>query len=1073
MPVLETKGALSAQGYGLTTTLPQRVYIEDVFSTWLYTGNGSAQGIGNGIQLGAGATSPGWISFLSNSDIYSTAVDNNGNVYICGMSRISGVDGLVLAKYNTNGILQWQRRLAPATVYTFNGVATDSSGNSYICGVSDASGSNDIQIAKYDANGVIQWQRRLGGAGDDRVYSIAIGSSGNVYVCGTEDFSGTDNILIAKYDTSGTIQWQRRLGGTALDRGYSVTVDSSENVYICGTSYAGSVYAIQIAKYNTSGTLQWQRRLGPGMEGYSIISDSSGNIYVCGGQGVPTQVAKYDTSGTLQWQRQLSSVSTSLGQGINLDASGNVYVCGYNISGSVVTAFVVKYNTSGTIQWQRELSANQACQSYGVSTDSSGNVYIAGTLLSESFLAKLPGDGSGVGVYTVGSVTISYAPSSMTDVASTLTSAASTLTSSTASLTSATSTLTDSASTLTSSTTALIEGPAKGGLVWMKGRSGATDNALYDTARGATFDLASNLTSAQTTQSTGLTGFLANGFSIGSLAKINTNAATYVSWTFRKQPRFFDVVTWTGDGFTPRVISHNLGSVPGCIIAKRIDASGGDWYVYHRSLNGGVNAEQYWLSLNSTAATAGPGSIWDTTAPTATGFNVGAQLNTLPLPGITPTYVAYLFAHNAGGFGATGADNVISCGSYSGNGSATGPVVTLGYEPQWLLIKRAAGGTNDWNLIDNMRGFVVGGTDAELNPNLSSAESTGTFVTPTATGFQLNTTDLGYNASGGTYIYIAIRRGPMRTPTTGTSVFGLNARTGTGANATVTGGQIADAALIKNRGSAVGDLFAARLTGTGYLETSSAAAEVAAGTTILQANPWDVMDGIKVGTTSTITNASGNTFINYLFRRAPGFFDVVCYTGTGSAGQMVNHNLGVVPELMIVKNRSQGGVSWSVYSSALGATNSLFLNLTTGIITLASIWNNTAPTASVFTIGNANTVNVGTNNYVAYLFASCPGVSKVGSYTGTGATQTINCGFTAGARFVLIKRTGSPGDWYVWDTARGIVAGNDPYLLLNSAAAEVTNTDWVDTAASGFELSNAGGNLVNINGASYIFLSVS
>lgn len=118
-------------------------------------------------------------------------------------------------------------------------------------------------------------------------------------------------------------------------------------------------------------------------------------------------------------------------------------------------------------------------------------------------------------------------------------------------------------------------------------------------------------------------------------------------------------------------------------------------------------------------------------------------------------------------------------------------------------------------------------------------------------------------------------------------------------------------------------------------------------------------------------------------------------------------------------------------------------------------------------------VNGGGETYVAYLFASCPGVSKVGTFTGTGATQVINCGFAAGARFVLIKRTDSTGDWYVWDTARGIVAANDPYLLLNSTAAEVTNTDWVDTAAIGFELSNAGGNLVNTNGASYIFLSVS
>jgi hypothetical protein len=107
---------------------------------------------------------------------------------------------------------------------------------------------------------------------------------------------------------------------------------------------------------------------------------------------------------------------------------------------------------------------------------------------------------------------------------------------------------------------------------------------------------------------------------------------------------------------------------------------------------------------------------------------------------------------------------------------------------------------------------------------------------------------------------------------------------------------------------------------------------------------------------------------------------------------------------------------------------------------------------------------------VAYLFATCAGVSKVGSYTGTGATQTISCGFTGGARFVLVKRTDSTGDWYVWDTARGMVSGTDPSLLLNSTAAEV-NANSIYTATGGFQIvSTASG--INTNGASYIFLAI-
>ena len=109
---------------------------------------------------------------------------------------------------------------------------------------------------------------------------------------------------------------------------------------------------------------------------------------------------------------------------------------------------------------------------------------------------------------------------------------------------------------------------------------------------------------------------------------------------------------------------------------------------------------------------------------------------------------------------------------------------------------------------------------------------------------------------------------------------------------------------------------------------------------------------------------------------------------------------------------------------------------------------------------------------MTYLFATCPGVSKVGSYTGTATTKQIDCGFTAGARFVLIKRTDSTGNWHVWDTARGIISGNDPYLLMNDAVAEVTNTDYIDPYSAGFELSSTAPAAINANGGTYIFLAI-
>jgi hypothetical protein len=100
-------------------------------------------------------------------------------------------------------------------------------------------------------------------------------------------------------------------------------------------------------------------------------------------------------------------------------------------------------------------------------------------------------------------------------------------------------------------------------------------------------------------------------------------------------------------------------------------------------------------------------------------------------------------------------------------------------------------------------------------------------------------------------------------------------------------------------------------------------------------------------------------------------------------------------------------------------------------------------------------------------------VSKVGSYTGNGSTQTINCGFTGGARFVLIKRTDDVGDWYTYDTARGMTTLTDPYLLMNSTAAETATLGSVTTVSTGFALNSTILAAINVSGGTYIFLAVS
>ena len=604
-----------------------------------------------------------------------------------------------------------------------------------------------------------------------------------------------------------------------------------------------------------------------------------------------------------------------------------------------------------------------------------------------------------------------------------------------------------------------IDLDTEGGMVWIKRRNSTFAHQIFDTQRtsatyGTPTRLSTNTASAADVYfTTGEFSWLADGFDLNNTdGGVNGSGGTYASWTFRKAPRFFDVVTYTGTGAN-RTIAHDLGVVPGCIIVKRTNTTG-DWQVYHRS-----NANTEYMVLNDTAAKATGATRWNSTTPTSSVFSLGTSAN---VNASGSTYVAYLFAHDPLGPSGDGSDGLIACGSYTtdGSGNAT---VDLGWEPQWVLWK-ASSAADNWAMFDNMRG-TTDTSGQRLIPNGSFNEDT------VPSGYRTPFSARGFRAiahyANQTHIYIAIRRGPMREPTVGTQVFGLSARTGTGANATVTGGQTADAVLVKNRGSAVASLFSSRMTGTGYLVTSTTAAEVSAGTTILQANPWDVMDGVKVGTSSTITNASGNTFINYLFRRAPGFFDVVAYTGTG-ANRTISHNLGAVPELMIVKKRSAAD-NWVVYAG--DATDYLILNAKDTTADLNTMWNDTAPTSSVFSLGTNDDVNGNTATFISYLFASLPGISKVGSYTGNGSSQTINCGFTTGARFVLIKRTDALENWHVFDTARGINAGDDPALRIDSEIAEFTSAA-INPNSSGFEVVQSASCNNNVNAASYIYLAI-
>jgi len=620
-----------------------------------------------------------------------------------------------------------------------------------------------------------------------------------------------------------------------------------------------------------------------------------------------------------------------------------------------------------------------------------------------------------------------------------------------------------------------IDLSGEGGMVWIKDRDASNDHAIYDTERGVQKLIKPSQDFAEHSTSTGtadLYQFNNNGFSIGydNAAYLNTNGNDHVSWTFRKCPGFFDVVTYTGNG-SNRTISHNLGSVPGSIWIKQRSGSN-KWSVYHR---GGIsyvgdttNPSNYELHLNETEATADESSVFNDTEPTSTVFTVGTSSG---VNGSGQTYVAYIFAHDDQSFGTSGNEAIIKCGNYTGNGT-TSNEINVGFEPQWLLIKTTSIYGHSWYIFDSMRGIVSDGNDASLLANSTNAEDTSfSPVELTPTGFKLThgSTD-AVNGSNRNYIYIAIRR-PHKPPSAGTDVFAIDTRgsTGDGKEPTYRAPFPVDMQWNRNVAYAGGDTsISARLTQGRQMHINLTGAESANSVMM-----FDYMNGVQTDT------GTGSDQYAWMFKRAPSFFDVVTYSGhqykrPSENRSDVPHSLGVVPEMIWIKPRSFSGTNskWLCYHKDVGNTDFLFLDSasTTG----TNYFGNEDPTSSVFTLFAGGLTQVDSSageSYIAYLFASLDGISKVGSYTGTGSDQNIDCGFTNGARFVLIRRTDTGDSWHAFDTTQGINSGAESYYRLDLAAAQVTGNDFIDPLNTGFKLVTDDGG-INASGATYIFLAI-
>jgi hypothetical protein len=456
------------------------------------------------------------------------------------------------------------------------------------------------------------------------------------------------------------------------------------------------------------------------------------------------------------------------------------------VNGTAKGSVYFNYNSGGTVETSAGISVSGSPASYtandviGVAFDiDAGTATLYKNNTSQATLSSIPAstwfpyaeaNSSGSasnGAFNFGQQSFKYTPPTGFVALNTYNLPASTITNGAAYMAATTYTGNGSTQTITNTVSSTSFQPD---LIWIKSRSNAFNNFLTNSVAGATQYLISNSTDAEANAgSVGITAFNSNGFSMGSGAALNTNAATYVGWQWKAgttsasntngsitstvsagATQGFSVVTYTGTGANATV-GHGLGVAPRMIIVKGRSTAGDPWAVYHASL-----ANTQYLYLNTTAAVATGVNLWNSTTPTSSVFSVGASQDTNRSAG---TLVAYCFAAVAG---------YSAFGSYTGNGSSDGPFVYTGFRPRFVMFKLTSGAGGNWIMVDTSRDTYNLSTN-KLGANVSDAEnganvgnSTQNTLDILSNGFKLRATQTDTNGNGNTYIYACFAENPFR-----------------------------------------------------------------------------------------------------------------------------------------------------------------------------------------------------------------------------------------------------------------------------------------------------------------------
>jgi len=630
--------------------------------------------------------------------------------------------------------------------------------------------------------------------------------------------------------------------------------------------------------------------------------------------------------------------------------------------------------------------------------------------------------------------------------------------------------------------------------VWYKTRTQAYDHNISDSTRGTGKQVRPNITIAEVSATDHILSFDTGGFTVGAGGDANKDGDDYVAWCLKanggttssntdgsitttvqaNQDSGFSIIKYdmTVTTQTAFTIGHGLSAPPELVFFFSLDQSGSTSNIVYPN---NPNKE---LVLDSNGAFSGATSAyWNTTAPSSTVINMGTAW------GQYHSYyggdtVAYAF-HSVDGFS--------KIGSYTGNGS-TSNIIETGFEPAFLMTKRTDTAGYNWYIWDNKRN-LTNPRYLNLQADRSNAESDYSAYPHDflSNGFEVKTSNAAFNASGGTYIYMAFAADPDTEAPTVAKSFSTVTYTGTGATQSIEGlGFQANLVWIKQRDAVRGQNWFDSTRGVyNLLQSNNTNANTVDST---QLTSFDA-GGFTVGSANGV-NASGGDFVAWAWKaddneptintegtvdslvsaNANAGFSIVKYEGNGTSGATIGHGLSAAPDMVIVKILNTTD-DWTVYHSALGNTQRIFLNQTNATGTNLNMWNSTSPSSTTVTLGNDVNVNGSGNDYIAYCFHSVSNYSKIGSYSGSSSTVSVNVGFQPD--FVMVKMYNiTGGRWIMIDSVRGDgTLNNTPYVQAQDSAAEATNAVYgLEFTSTGFDAYNGTINL-NSSGYEYIYMA--